>query len=203
MGIQALFFDVGGVLLTNGWDRSDRRQAVDHFRLDWDEFEDRHELVVPAFERGQLSLEEYLDRTIFYRVRTFSRQDFKDFIYGRSEPLPGSFGLLGRLARSKKYFLATLNNESRELNAYRIERFHLRDYFSVFFSSCYLGAKKPDQAIYRMALQLTQRAPEECAFTDDRELNLECARALGLNCIRFESAAQLEHDLAVLGVTAA
>lgn len=203
MGIQALFFDVGGVLLTNGWDRSDRRQAVDHFRLDWDEFEDRHELVAPAFERGQLSLEEYLDRTVFYRVRSFSRQEFKDFIYGRSEPLPGSLALLGRLARSRKYLLATLNNESRELNAYRIEHFQLRDYFSVFFSSCYLAAKKPDQAIYRMALQLTQRAPEECIFTDDRELNLECARALGLNCIHFENAAQLEHDLAALGVTAA
>ncbi len=202
MSIQALFFDVGGVLLTNGWDRLDRRQAVDHFGLDWDEFEDRHELVVPAFERGQLSLEEYLDRTVFYRVRNFSRQDFENFMYGRSEPLAESLALLDRLARSRNYFLATLNNESRELNAHRIERFRLREYFSVFFSSCYLGVKKPDRSIYMMALQLTQRPPQECVFIDDRELNLECARSLGLNCLLFETASHLQHDLAQLGVVA-
>ena len=195
-----LFSDVGGVLLTNGWDRSSRRQAAEKFRLDWEEFADRHELVAAAFDKGQLSLEEYLDRTVFYRPRSFSKQEFKDFMLRQSQPHPETLSLMGRLARTKNYLLATLNNESLELNLYRIDRFGLRAYFTIFFSSCFLGIKKPDEAIYRVALQMTQRVPEECVFVDDRALNLECARALGIRTILFESAAQLERELSALGM---
>ncbi len=198
--ITTLFSDVGGVLLTNGWDRSSRRLAAEKFRLDWEEFGDRHELVAAAFDKGQLSLEEYLDRTVFYRPRSFTKQEFKDFILAQSEAQPQTLALMGRLARTKNYLLATLNNESLELNLYRIDRFGLRSCFTIFFSSCFLGVKKPDEAIYRVALQMTQRAPEECVFVDDRALNLECARALGIRTILFESAAQLERDLSALGM---
>jgi len=198
--ITALFSDVGGVLLTNGWDRGSRRRAVEKFRLDWEEFADRHELVASAFDKGQLSLEEYLDRTVFYRPRDFTKQEFKDFMLAQSEAHPDSLALMDRLARTRTYLMATLNNESLELNLYRINRFGLRAYFSVFFSSCFLGVKKPDQGIYRVALQLTQRAPEECVFVDDRALNLECARALGIRTVLFENASHLEHDLTALGM---
>jgi putative hydrolase of the HAD superfamily len=199
-GPTALFWDVGGVLLTNGWDRTARRKAAEQFKLDWEEFEDRHELVVSAFEKGQLGLDVYLDRTVFYRQRDFSPEDFKKFMLAQSELLPDTMAIIERLARSKRYLLGTINNESLELNLYRIERFGLRRHFDVFFSSCFLGVKKPDAAIYRLALQLTQCAPGEFVFVDDRPLNLECAREMGIRTIHFQSAPQLERELRELGV---
>jgi putative hydrolase of the HAD superfamily len=199
--VTALFFDVGGVLLTNGWDRDSREAAAKKFQLDWRDFEDRHELVLHAFEVGEMGLEEYLDRVIFYRPRDFSRQEFKDFIYSQAQAMPESLKLMERIAKPpRRYLLSTLNNESRDLNAYRIEKFHLREYFDVFLSSCYLGVRKPDKAIYTQALNITQRKGEECVFVDDRALNLECARELGMHTIQFKDVAQLEADLGGLGV---
>lgn len=197
--ISAVFSDVGGVLLTNGWDRSQRQSLVDQFGLDGEDFEDRHQLLSAGLETGRLGLDLYLDRTIFYRPRSFTRQAVRDFIYAQSGEIPGSLALMARLAQTP-LFLATLNNESRDLNLYRIDKFALRNYFSVFFSSCFLGVKKPDEQIYRQALDLSQRPPEECLFVDDRSLNLECARRLGLHTIQFANAAQLEGDLRALGV---
>jgi putative hydrolase of the HAD superfamily len=201
--ISALFWDVGGVLLSNGWDKPSRRKAVEKFKLEWEEFEDRHELVVAAFETGQIGLKEYLDRTVFYRPRTFSEKDFKDYLFSLSQPCAETLTVLERLAQSKKYLLATLNNESMDLNQYRIERFGLRKYFDVFFSSCFLGVKKPDEAIYRLALQITQFPPEECLFIDDRALNLECARnCVGMRTMHFQNPAQLQRELRELGIEA-
>ena len=201
--ITALISDVGGVVLTNGWDRNSRRKAVEKFGLEWEEFEDRHELVAAALDKGQLSVEQYLDCTVFYRNRDFSKQDFREFMLAQSQPYPETMALLGRLAAAKKYLLATLNNESLELNQYRIDRFGLRSYFTVFFSSCFLGVKKPDEAIYRLALQMTQRTPEECVFVDDRDLNLDGARSLGIHAVLFRGAADLERELVSLGVDTA
>lgn len=198
--ITALFWDVGGVLLTNGWDRPARKRAVENFKLDWDDFEDRHELMVTRFETGRLTLDHYLDRTVFYCSRDFSKDEFKEFMFAQSQPIEGTLDLAGRLARTGQYLLATLNNESRELNLYRIEHFGLRKRFSLFISSCFLGVKKPDDEMFRLALDLSQRRPEECVFIDDRELNLECAGRSGLQTLRFHSAAQLESELRDGGV---
>jgi putative hydrolase of the HAD superfamily len=188
------------VVLSNGWDRAARRDAAAKFHLDWEEFEDRHELMINAFETGQATLDEYLKRTVFYRERLFSREDFRSFIYAQSRPMPESVDVLRRLVSAGKYLLAAINNESRELNEYRIRQFHLREFFEAFLSSCYLGVRKPGEAIYRLALSITQRVPEECVFIDDRGLNLECARELGMHTIQFRDAAQLEQDLRQFGV---
>jgi putative hydrolase of the HAD superfamily len=188
------------VVLSNGWDRAARRDAAAKFHLDWEEFEDRHELMINAFETGQATLDEYLKRTVFYRERLFSREDFRSFIYAQSRPMPESVDVLRRLVSAGKYLLAAINNESRELNEYRIRQFHLREFFQAFLSSCYLGVRKPGEAIYRLALSITQRVPEECVFIDDRALNLECARELGMHTIQFRDAAQLEQDLRQFGV---
>jgi len=198
--ITAIFSDVGGVLATNGWDRHSRRELAQQFRLDWDEFEDRHELVVTAFETGRLALDAYLDRTIFYRPREFTRDEIKSFMFEQSQPDVSTMALMARLAATGEYFLATLNNESRELNLYRIERFALKKHFAVFFSSCFLGMKKPDEEIYVKALEISQRQAEECVFVDDRALNLDAPRRLGMQTIQFQNAAQLERDLGALGL---
>jgi putative hydrolase of the HAD superfamily len=181
-------------------DHTQRTRLVEQFDLDGGDFEGRHQMLSAALDAGQLDLDQYLDRTIFYRPRAFGKQEVRDFMYAQSEALPGSLALMARLAQARKVFLATLNNESRELNLYRIEKFGLRNYFSVFFSSCYLGVSKPHPQIYRLALDLSQRQPEECVFIDDRSLNLECARRLGLHTIQFLNAGQLEGDLRTLGV---
>lgn len=201
--VTTLFFDIGGVLLTNGWDRDSRLAAAKEFHLDWDEFESRHELLLHAFEVGDVGLEEYLDRVIFYCKQDFTRDEFRNFVYSQAQAMPESLALMGRIAKPHKYLISALNNESRDLNAYRIEKFHLRDYFDVFLSSCYLGVRKPDEAIYQAALNITQRKGEECVFVDDRGLNLECARELGMHTIQFKNAGQLEADLKQLGVSIA
>ena len=199
-GIKALFWDVGGVLLTNGWDRHSRQAAAEKFKLDWEDFEDRHELVVGRFETGRLSLDRYLDRTIFYRPRDFGKEEFRAYMFAQSKPIDGTLDVVDRLARSGRYLLGTLNNESRELNVYRIEHFGLRNYFSIFMSSSFLGVKKPEDEMFRLALDLSQHEPAECIFIDDRELNLECAARSGLQTLHFKNAPQLDQDLRQAGL---
>jgi putative hydrolase of the HAD superfamily len=202
VSIRALFWDVGGVLLTNAWDRSERKVALEHFRLDQEEFHDRHEMVVSSFERGKIALDEYLDRTVFYRPRPFGKQEFRDFMYSLSKALPGSLEFARSLADSGRYFMGTINNESRELNDYRIEKFDMRKIFKVFISSCFVGLRKPERDIYRLALETTQIPPGECCFIDDRALNLECATQLGMHTIEMKDLAELRSDLEKLSVCA-
>lgn len=200
--ITAIFWDVGGVLLTNAWDREQRRRTLEHFGLDEAEFLDRHDMLVSSFERGKIGLAEYLERTIFYRPRPFNTQDFQEYMYSLSEELDGTLEFARKLARSGKYLMSTINNESRELNLYRIQKFQLRDIFNFFVSSCFVGLRKPESGIYRLALELTQRPPLECCFVDDRALNLDAAASLRMNVIRKESPEKLREDLEKLGVTA-
>ena len=200
--VNTLFWDNGGVILTNGWDRGSRQKAVEKFHLDWADFEDRHELMLHAFECGEASLDEYLRRVVFYRERPFTPDDFKKFMFGQSQAFPEPLAFLGELARTRRYMMAALNNESLEINEYRIRTFRLRDYFGVFFSSCYLGVRKPDRGIYSLALKITQRDPVECVLIDDRGLNLECAREMGMRTIQFVDLAQLRGELGRLGISA-
>ncbi len=198
--IRVIFWDVGGVLLTNAWDHTERAAALEHFRLDEEEFRSRHEMVVSSFERGKISLDEYLDRTVFYRNRSFTRDEFRDYTFSLSKPMPEVLAFARALADSREYFMGTINNESRELNLYRIEKYGLRDIFRLFISSCFVGLRKPESGIYLLALETTQINPEECCFIDDRALNLECAAKLGMHVIQMQNIEQLRGDLEKLDV---
>ena len=198
--ITTLFWDIGGVVLTNGWDRSSRREAANVFHFDYEEFQDRHDLSFPAFDCGQISLNEYLDRTLFYRARAFSREEFIAFMFAQSKECPDTRAVLADAARTGKYFIGSINNEPSELNQYRIEAFNLRRDFLVFFSSCYVRSRKPEETIFRVALEVTQRPPEQCVFIDDRPLNLESPRRLGFNVIHHQNAEQLRSELRNYGV---
>ena len=198
--IKALFWDLGGVLLSNAWDRAQREKALAQFHLDPVEFGDRHEMVVSSFERGKISLDEYLERTVFYRERPFTREAFKDYMYSLSQASPEALEFARALAKTKKYLMATINNESTELNDYRIEKFGLKEIFCLFVSSCFVGLRKPEQGIYRLALDVTQIPAENCCFIDDRALNLESAKNLGMHTIEMDDVAQLTRDLGRLGV---
>ncbi len=198
--ITTLFWDIGGVILTNGWDRGSRREAASVFNFDYEEFQDRHDLSFPAFDSGHISLNEYLDRTLFYRQRSFTREEFTAFMFAQSKEYTEAREVLADAARTGKYFIGSINNEPLELNQYRIEAFNLRRDFLVFFSSCYVRARKPEETIFRIALEVTQRPPQQCIFIDDRPLNLECPRRLGFNVILHQNAGHLRSELRKHGV---
>jgi putative hydrolase of the HAD superfamily len=157
-------------------------------------------MVVSSFERGKISLDEYLDRTVFYRNRPFTRDAFRDYMFSLSQPMPDVLAFAHRLADSGKYFMGTINNESRELNLHRIEKYGLREIFRLFVSSCFVGLRKPESGIYHLAIEITQRNPAECCFIDDRALNLECAAKLGMRTIQMQTLDQLRGELGKLGV---
>jgi len=198
--VSHIFFDIGGVLGSNGWDREQRALAAQHFGLDVTEMEDRHGEAVATLEQGRMPLDEYLRCTVFYRPRPFEPAEFKAFMLAQSRPFPGTIDLARALARTGRYRLMTINNESAELNQYRLEQFGLRDIFITFFSSCWVGILKPARRIYEVALAMSQAEAADSVFIDDRERNLEPARALGMRTIRFTDALGLRQELAAMGV---
>jgi putative hydrolase of the HAD superfamily len=199
LDITHVFFDIGGVLGTNAWDRDQRARAVERFDLD-DEFEGRHQEVVGEFESGRLTLHDYLESVIFYCPRSFTREEIVAFMFSQSEPFPESLDIARKLARQPGLRLMTLNNESAELNLHRIAAFGLREIFSAFLSSCWLGVRKPQPVIFERALAIVQAKPERVVFVDDREQNLAPARAQGYGTIHFTSAPELEKSLRGFGL---
>ncbi len=202
MTVTHLFFDVGGVLGTNGWGSASRQQAVERFGLDGPDFDRRHREVIGQLEMGRMTLDEYLDCTIFDTPRAFTREAFKGFIRDQSRPYPDTIALARGLAATGRYRLMTINNESAELNEYRLRHFGLAPIFSAFFSSCWLGAAKPSRRVFELALAIAQAEPAATVFVDDRDQNLAAARALGIRALRFTTAGGLQRDLAALGVAA-
>jgi putative hydrolase of the HAD superfamily len=201
---DVILFDVGGVLLSNGWDHCEREIVLDRFHVDRAEFEARHPDPYRAWERGAIPVEAYLDATVFYQPRSFTYEEFFAAICTQSKLLPdGAIGILKELAASDKYMLGALNNEARETNEYRFTHFGLRKYFRVALSSCYLGLRKPDPAIYRRVLDILGRPPERILLIDDREENTLAAAASGMKSIRFDGAESLRNGLEVFGVLSA
>src|SRR3984885_8256905 len=95
--VTTIFTDIGGVLLTNGWGRDSRKRAVEKFNLDAGETEERHHLTFDTYEVGKLSLQEYLERVVFYTERDFSMDDFRGFMFEQSQPYPEMITLLQTL----------------------------------------------------------------------------------------------------------
>jgi putative hydrolase of the HAD superfamily len=198
---DVILFDVGGVLLTNGWDHRERAAVVDQFQLDRAEFERRHPEANDAWERDAISASQYLDATVFYEPRSFSKDEFMAAIFAQSIALPnGALGILSELAASHKYMLGVLNNEAREPNEYRFRSFGLRDHVDVALSSCYLGLRKPGAAIYRRALDILGTPGKRTLFIDDRAENAAGAASAGMQVICFTGADALRSNLQTLEV---
>lgn len=195
MTVTHVFFDIGGVLGTNGWDREQRAAVASELSLDLADLDRRHKEVVASWEEGRMGWDEYLDFTVFHEPRGFTREEFKDRMLALSEPFPDSIAAVAELAaRGARVY--TLNNESAELNAYRIERFGLKPLVRGFLSSCWLGVRKPERRIYERALAIAGATPAASLFVDDREQNLTPARALGMRGLRFTDASALRSALA-------
>lgn len=198
--ITTIFFDVGGVLLTDGWGHISRKQAAEKFDLDFDEFEHKHAPLADALDTGQISINEYINQTVFFKDRSFSKSDFYQFMKDQSLPMNDSLALAEALAAQNKFFMGTINNESIELGLFRIDKFKLADSFKVFCTSGFIGAKKPQALIFERALQITQKSAAETVFIDDRQDNLVAPKKLQMNTIHFENVEQVKKDLAALGI---
>jgi putative hydrolase of the HAD superfamily len=194
--ISTILWDVGGVLLTNGWDHEGRAAVLAHFGVDRNEFEDRHPEANDVWEKGFITVEEYLHRTIFWKPRSFTPEEFLEAMKAESRVLKDSaLGILEDIAASQDVDLGMLNNEARELNDYRIEQFGFTGYFDFFFSSCYVGLRKPAPRIYQLALDVLQCEPGEVIFIDDRQGNADAAASLGIHAIKYEGSEQLAQAL--------
>jgi len=198
--ITTIFVDIGGILLTNGWDHLSRRLAAKQFKLDFDEMEARHQLIFSTYELGKIDLKNYLDYTVFYQQRKFTFAQFKKFMFDQSRPYPEMIKLISQLKIKYKLKIAIVSNESRELNTYRIQKFKLDSFIDFFVSSCIVQLRKPDPEIYRLALDLAQVPADQVIYIDDRAYFVEVAKNLGMQGICHTEYKSTHQKLSLLGL---
>ncbi len=197
----ALFLDVGGVLLTNGWDRRMRKKAAETFHLDQEEMDERHHLTFDTYELGKLTLDEYLNRMLFYEDRPFTRNEFKAFMFAQSQPFPQMIDLVRNLKKTYGLKVAVVSNEGRELTTYRIQKFGLGEFVDFFIASSFVHFRKPDADIYRIALDVAQVPIEQVLYIEDRLMFVEVAQGMGIRSIHHTGFESTRESLASLGLS--
>jgi putative hydrolase of the HAD superfamily len=203
--ITTLFLDIGGVLLTDGWDRNSRQEAAETFHIDHDDMEERHHLNFETYELGKMSLETYLDRVIFHQTRDFSTDEFKTFMYRQSQPFPKMIDLIIHLKKEYSLKVAVISNEGRELNEYRIKQFKLNDFVDFFISSSIVNLRKPDAGIFSLALDIAQVNAAESIYIDNQPMFVKIAESFGMKGIchtDYDSTAAKLHSFGVALITA-
>ena len=193
--ITTLFLDIGGVLLSNGWDHEARRKAVSHFKLDSAELEERHHLTFDIYEEGKLTLHEYLKQIVFYQKREFLENDFIEFMLKQSSAYQDTIDYFKKLKQLYSLKVIAVNNEGKELNEYRIRKYKLNTLFDAFVSSAFVHFRKPDADIFRMAINISQTGLENAIYIDDRLMFVEVAQSLGLNGIHHENLDKTKNQL--------
>jgi putative hydrolase of the HAD superfamily len=199
--ITALFLDIGGVLLTNGWDHHARRRAVKNFKLSWVEVEERHALNFETHEEGRMTFEKYLDRVVFYEKRPFTRAQFRSFMCAQSKPYIEMIKLVARLKTQHELKIAVVSNESRELNAYRIRKFKMDAFVDCFISSCFVGLRKPDVEMFRLAVDIAQTPLEQVVYIENTPMFVRIAEDLGMRSILHTDYKSTRAKLAAFGLT--
>jgi putative hydrolase of the HAD superfamily len=198
--ITTLFLDIGGVVLTDGWDHHARKRAAKHFKLEWAEMEDRHSLNFATYEEGKLTLDEYLDRVVYDQKRPFSRAQFRRFMFAQSKPYPEMIELVAQLKVRHGLKIAVVSNEARELNAYRIRKFKLDGFVDFFISSCFVHIRKPDADIFRLALDIAQTPTEQIVYIDNTPMFVQIAAGLGIRGIHHTDYQATRAQLASFGL---
>jgi putative hydrolase of the HAD superfamily len=181
--ISCAFLDIGGVLLTDGWDHLARKRAAAHFKLDRAEMEDRHHLIFEIYEQGKITLEEYMSLVVFTEKRPFTRNQFRRFMFAQSKPFPEMIALVAQLKLRLGMKIAIISNEGRELNAYRIRKFKLDQFVDCFISSCYVHIRKPDVDIFRLALDIAQVQASQAVYIENTPMFVQIAQGLGIQSI--------------------
>ena len=198
--INTLFLDIGGVLLTNGWGKEARKLATENFSLNYSDTEERHHLSYSIYEEGKLTLEEYLRRIVFFQERSFTMEQFRDFMFSQSCDHPEMIDLVKELKARYNLKIAVVNNEARELNEYRISKFGLNKFVDFYISSCFVHIRKPDADIFRVALDIAQVSPSSVAYLEDREMFTDVASELGIRSIHHKDFKSTTAELASLGL---
>jgi putative hydrolase of the HAD superfamily len=201
-GITCVFLDIGGVLLTDGWDHLARRRAAKNFKLEWAEMESRHQLVFEIFEEGKITMEEYLSLVVFHQKRSFTRNQFRSYMFAQSKPFPEMIELVAKLKLNLRLKIAIVSNEARELNAYRIDKFGLDRLVDCFISSCFVHIRKPNADIFRMALDIAQVKPAQAVFIDNTPMFVQIAEGLGIRGILHTDCKSTQSKLSYLGLNA-
>ena len=199
--IKTLFLDIGNVLLTNGWDTDARKRAIKSFKLDPEETESRHKLCFETLELGKMNIDNYLGNVVFYEPREFSKADFITFMLNQSKPIPGAVEYFKELKKRYGLKVIAVSNEALSLNDYRIKTFELDMLFDAFISSCYVGMRKPDAAIYKMACDISHTRPEEALYVDDLGMYIEVALALGIPSFHYKGLKEAKDYFDGLGLT--
>jgi putative hydrolase of the HAD superfamily len=200
--ITCVFLDVGGVLLTDGWDHLARRRAAKNFKLEWAEMENRHHLTFEVFEEGKITLEEYLSLVVFHRRRDFTRNQFRSFMFAQSKPFPEMIELVTQLKQNLGLKIAIISNEARELNAYRINKFSLDRLVDCFISSCFVHIRKPDADMFRLALDIAQVRPGQAVFIDNTQMFVQIAESLRIHSVLHTDCDSTRAKLSHLGLNA-
>jgi len=195
-----LFLDVGGVLLSNGWDHHARRRAAKHFKLDWDEMQERHELNFEIQEEDKITFQEYLDRVIFWQKRPFTRAEFRQFMFAQSRPFNEMIELVRNLKAKYRLKIIVVSNEAREVNAHRIREFKLAGFVDAFISSCFVHLRKPDADIFRLALDVAQVPARQIVYIENTPLFVQIAESLGIRSILHTDYKSTAAKLAAFGL---
>ena len=198
--ITCLFLDVGGVLVTNGWDHQARKRAATNFKLEWAEMEDRHRLNFDIYEEGKLTLEEYLGRVVFYQKRPFTRAQFRGFMFAQSKPYPEMIELVAQLKARHGLEIVVVSNEARELNVHRIRKFKLDRVVDSFVSSCFVHIRKPDADMFRLALDISQAPARQVVYIENTPMFVQVAEGLGIRSILHTDYRSTRAKLASLGL---
>jgi len=198
--ISCAFLDIGGVLLTDGWDHLARKRAAKNFKLDWAEMEDRHHLTFEIFEEGKITLQEYLSLVVFHKKRPFTRNQFQRFMFAQSKPFPEMIALVEQLKFQLGIKIAIVSNEGRELNAYRIQKFKLDRFVDCFISSCFVHIRKPDVDIFKLALDIAQVQDSQTVYIDNTPLFVQIAEGLGIQSILHTDCKSTRASLSALGL---
>ena len=196
---KTFFFDIGGVLLTNGWGHESREKAAKHFGIDYKEINYPHEFIFNTYEIGKINLHEYLETAVFTQPRNFTYDDFIQFMLNESQELPDMIPYLIEWKKKTGHRLISINNEGKELNTYRVEKFRLKRVFDAFVSSCDVCMRKPDPGIFKLALGIAQSKAEECVYFDDRPMLAAAAKKIGINAYVHEGFQQTKKILENLG----
>jgi len=198
--VTTLFLDIGGVILTNGWGHESRRLAAEKFNLNLSELEDRHHLTFVTYEEGKLTLKEYLNRVVFYQKRTFTHDQFQEFMFDQSTPYTEMIEFIQKLKEQNRLKIAVVNNEAHELNEHRIKKFKLNQFVDFYISSCFVHFRKPDADIFRIALDIAQVPAEHVVYIENTEMFVDVARDLGIRSILHTNYKSTRSELSLLGL---
>jgi putative hydrolase of the HAD superfamily len=162
--------------------------------------EERHHLTFVTYEEGKLTMSEYLYRIVFYKKRDFTPDQFRDFMFAQSTPFVEMIEFIQKLKEQNRLKIAVVNNEARELNEYRIKKFHLNLFVDFYISSCFVHFRKPDADIFRIALDIAQVPAEQVVYIENTQMFVDVARDLGIRSIHHKDYLSTSSELASMGL---